>query len=68
MAVVTFMGRVDDGRAREEVDGEVRKVAYEEEHVERDEGQTQRSLELVSCSTSARIIKLMAGVNWQCVL
>jgi hypothetical protein len=42
MTVGTFMGRVDDGRTREEVDGKVRKVANEEEHVERDEGQSRR--------------------------
>jgi hypothetical protein len=42
MVVVLSVGRVDDGRTREEVDGKVRKVAYEEEHVERDEGQSRR--------------------------
>jgi hypothetical protein len=62
MAVVSSVGRVDDGRAREEIDGKVRKAAYEEEHVERDEGQSQRSLRLISCSTSARIVGLMAGL------
>ena len=29
----------DDGRAGEEVDGEVRQIAHEEEHAERDEGE-----------------------------
>jgi hypothetical protein len=62
MVVGPFVERVDDGRTREKVDGKVRKVAYEEEHVERDEGQSQRSLELISCSSSARIVELMAGL------
>jgi hypothetical protein len=47
MVAVLSVGRVDDGRTREEVDGKVRKVAYEEEHVERDEGQSQSDLVLV---------------------
>ena len=29
----------DNGRAGEEVDGEVRQIAHEEEHAERDEGE-----------------------------
>lgn len=34
----------DNGRAGEEVDGEVRQIAHEEEHAERDEGEFTPSL------------------------
>jgi hypothetical protein len=36
--ISTFPRFTDDGRAGEEVEGKVREVAHEEEHVERNEG------------------------------